>query len=156
MFDDAPASPLEAPTAASTDEMSNVSASGVETPPKPVVHIWTIQMSHWRKARDQKIALLDTTAKSGVQAFAPDYTVVMDYKRGEVSEEDYTQIYHDRMAYSLTRFPDKWAQLKTKDRIALACYCRPGEFCHRKLFAVLAKDYLEKQGFEVHLEGELR
>lgn len=117
--------------------------------------IWTIQLGRWRLARDLGIHMLDITAKSGIRAFAPDYAKVMEYKAGEVSEEEYTRLYLARMEESRERFPRRWEQLKEFEKVALACYCRAGVFCHRLIFRDLMKDYLEEAGHEVVLTGEV-
>jgi hypothetical protein len=117
--------------------------------------IWTIQMSKWRIAKASGITLLNSTAKDGHKFLAPDYGVVMQYKRGEVSEEEYTKIYLDRMEHSRSVCPNKWAALMRLPLFAIACYCPSGVFCHRHLLKNDIKDYLEKQGHTVILEGEL-
>lgn len=118
-------------------------------------HIWTMQMARWRLAKMQDIQILDITAKSGVDAFAPNYHDVMRYKYNEIDEIEYTRIYNERMAASKVQRPKDWEGLKKHERVALACYCRPDHFCHRHLFAPMMKEYLEAQGLTVSMEGEL-
>lgn len=118
--------------------------------------IWTIQLGKWRLAAARDIPLLNITAGSGVQAFAPDMELVMAYKRGLMDEADYTEAYRDRMAQSRLLFPTTWeAMLKDKPRLAVACYCRAGAFCHRHIFVKLLAAYLQEQGKEMSYEGEL-
>lgn len=119
------------------------------------VHIWTVQLARWREARKLGIPMLDITAKSGNPAFAPDYSRVMDYKWGVISQERYTQLYIDRMRRSLREQPEEWEKLKEQPKVALACYCRPGEYCHRHLFKELMEKYLTAQGMEVKQMGEI-
>ena len=113
-------------------------------------------MSQWRKAKDLGIVLCDITAKSGLKPYAPDFADVMAYKRGELSEEEYTKIYLDRMARSKIRFPKRWETLKNESHIAFACYCKVDAFCHRHLFISLVKEYLEAENYEVILMGEIK
>lgn len=120
-----------------------------------VYHIWTIQMSKWRVAKERGIAFLDITAKSGIAAFAPDFNDIMKYKRGELSEEEYTEIYLKRMERSKVACPRFWKSLNRRYEVALACYCKAGVFCHRHLFKDLMQKELEQQGFTVIQEGEL-
>ena len=117
--------------------------------------IWTTQVAKWRIAKASGIAFLDSTAKTGHSFLAPDFAVVMQYKRGEVSEKEYTKIYLDRMEHSRKACPNKWAALMRMPLFAIACYCPAGKFCHRHLLKNDIKDYLEKQGHTVILEGEL-
>lgn len=119
------------------------------------VDIWTIQLAQWRWAKANDIHVLDITAKSGVQVFAPDFGNVMAYKRGEMSKEDYAAIYRERMAYMKEKYPLHWWTLKRYPKVALACYCRAGVFCHRHLFRDIMKDYLEQHDIKVVLRGEL-
>ncbi len=119
------------------------------------ISIWTVQLSQWRVVKEQKIALLNITAKSGERSFAPFFGDVMKYKNGEMEEEEYTEIYLARMARSQKLFPDKWEMLKEEPRVALACYCRANVFCHRHLFAPLMQKYLEEANFTVTQKGEV-
>lgn len=131
------------------------SMSSTSTDVVSSIDIWTIQLGQWRLAKEKDIFLLDTTAKSGVKAFAPDFDKVMAYKAGKLSEEEYTKFYLAKMELSKQRYPNGWDSLTKRPRIALACYCRAKVFCHRHLFAQLAKDYLESRNIEVVLRGEL-
>ncbi|SAK59382.1 GIY-YIG catalytic domain protein [Caballeronia arationis] len=118
--------------------------------------IWTIQLSKWRLARELGIHLIDCTARSGISAFAPLFDDVMAYKRGVLSEEQYTKRYLARMRHSRREQSKEWERVKTlPERIALACYCKAGVFCHRHLFRDLLSDYLKDAQFEVKCAGEL-
>ena len=119
------------------------------------IHIWTVQVPRHRMVRRMGIHFLDITAKSGVQAFAPEFRQVMRYKNGEINELEYTRLYDDRMEYSLVNYPEMWAKLKEHRKVALACYCAPNTFCHRRLFSTMMKNYLQGQGLQVVEEGEL-
>lgn len=92
---------------------------------------------------------------SGQRAFAPDFGDVKAYKRGELSEQEYSRIYLQRMRQSLQENPNAWHKLREYRQVALACYCKPGAFCHRHLFADMMKSYLEKNGIKAHIEGEI-
>lgn len=99
-------------------------------------YIYTIQLSQWRLAKQQDIYLLDTTVKSGIKTFAPTWEMVRSYKAGELSEEAYTHLYRERINRLHNENPEIWKYYFDNDHyIALACYCRPGEFCHRHLLA---------------------
>jgi hypothetical protein len=99
--------------------------------------------------------LIDITAKSGVGAFAPDYGNVKLYKEGRMGEEQYTDLYQEKMADSRLRYPKVWDRLAAYPRSAYACYCPKGVFCHRHLFILHAQTHLESLGWRVVLMGEL-
>lgn len=117
--------------------------------------IWTVQMARVRHIKDPEIHPLDTTAKSGTKEFAPHFNDVMRYKDGFLSENQYTDIYLRKMRDSQQQFPSVWKRLLKHKKVAVICYCTPGKFCHRHLFAPLMKKYLEDQGHQVKLMGEL-
>lgn len=117
--------------------------------------LWTIQLGKWRLAVAKDIPVLNVTAGSGIQAFAPDVELVMLYKRGQISPQDYEQAYRNRMAESKLRFPGTWELLLDKPKLAVACYCKAGDFCHRHIFVKLMTGYLAEQGKDAHYEGEL-
>lgn len=151
---------LEASTSAPQASGQALGASQPAEPPEEVIEVWTIQLGKWRLAKEKDIALLNITAGSGVQAFAPDFDLVKAYKRGEVPEEAYTEFYHRRMGESRKRFPQLWEQLSEKKRVALACYCKAGVYCHRLLFVPMMKQYLEEKQepgkhYKVMYQGEL-
>lgn len=112
-------------------------------------------MAQWRLAQSKDIFFLDITAKSGLLCFAPEMQNVMRYKRGELDEVEYTELYLAKMQESKRRYPVRWRCLAEHPRIAFACYCKPFAYCHRVLFTQLVKDHLESQGLDVVLEGEL-
>lgn len=119
-------------------------------------HIHTIQIAHWRLAQFRGAKFIDITAKSGLKPFAPDFANVMKYKRGELGEEEYTRLYLQKMALSQERYPQYWERLLAYPELAVGCYCKPGAYCHRLLFAELAKTYLESKGRQVRLMGEMK
>jgi uncharacterized protein YeaO (DUF488 family) len=121
-----------------------------------IIELWTVQLSRWRLVRELGITLLDITAKSGAPEFAPMYEEVMAYKRGKVSWDDYEKIYQHRMTQSKRENKDAWEKLKTgSTRIAIACYCRAGQKCHRHPFREILTDYLKDAQIEVIYHGEL-
>jgi ribA/ribD-fused uncharacterized protein len=120
-----------------------------------VYYLHTIQLAQWRLARESNVELLDITASSGVAAFAPKMADVMAYKDGQLTQTQYTALYEDRMKRSRTEAGHIWEMLKEHTRVAFACYCRKGEYCHRHMFIYKAKDYLEAEGHTVIIEGEL-
>lgn len=149
--------PSEASTGAPALPDTPTPGVDVQAPARPAIEVWTIQLGKWRLAKQREIALLNITAGSGVQAFAPDFELVKRFKRHEMSEDDYTDEYVRRMAQSRKLFPKIWEQLNDKDQVALACYCRAGDYCHRRLFVPLMKSYLqEEHDRELTYKGELK
>ena len=77
---------------------------------------------------------IDVTARTG-RPEAPEWAWVKAYKAGQMSEEEYTQLYHAK----LERAPlDHWRELWRWGRehggqVTFLCYCRDGEFCHTVL-----------------------
>lgn len=116
--------------------------------------LYTVQLARSKKM-DESIHLLDTTAKSGVKEFAPLFSNVMRYKEGTMSMEQYTDAYLRKMRDSKQQNPQVWKELLKHQKVAIACYCKPGQFCHRHLFARLMRDYLMASGHEVEMMGEL-
>lgn len=157
MTNEANATDFKGPTSSLDEAVGHTEASEAQTPPKPVIEIWTMQLGQWRKARARDIHVLNITAmgSGGIDAFAPDPDEVTRYKRGETSEDDYTDLYLARMKRTKILQPEKWAQLNKMERVAVACYCRRGVFCHRHLFTPLMKENLVERGYEVVLHGEI-
>lgn len=121
-----------------------------------MMEIYTCQLSNWRIVLAKGIELVDITAKSGIQCFAPDYTLVMDYKEGRIEEEEYTRLYIEKMRKCFVENRQAWDNLKTKQKVAYACYCRSGAYCHRHIFTHdLLSKFLVKEGIEHHLLGEV-
>lgn len=119
-------------------------------------HIWTIQLGQWRAAAESGIEMIDVTAKSGIKEFAPPFQEVMNYKEGRLSQLQYTDMYMRRMRDSRAQSKAEWKKLIKHKRMAIACYCGAGQYCHRHLFVVNLKQYLEELGHKVNIRGELR
>lgn len=120
-----------------------------------VYYLYTIQLAQWRIAKESNVEILDITAASGVRAFSPKMSDVMRYKDGELTQTEYTAIYNERMTRSRAEAGHIWEMLKEHTRVAFACYCRKGEYCHRHMFIRRAKAYLEDEGHTVVMVGEL-
>lgn len=119
------------------------------------VTLYTVQVAQWRLCKEIGIPYLDITFKSGIPAFAPEPQWVFAIKRGEISEEHYTELYTAKMRLSFRNHFDRWEELKRYDAVAIACYCPAGCFCHRHLFVEMVRKYLELNGIEVVLGGEI-
>jgi uncharacterized protein YeaO (DUF488 family) len=87
---------------------------------------------------------LDITVKTGWNVFAPTWDMVMNYKDGKISQEEYTKQYYDKMRISYANRRDDWNWLLRQEEVVLVCFCKAGDFCHRLLLA----DILVKLGAE--------
>lgn len=125
------------------------------TPMPKEIHVWTMQMAQWRLAREMDVHVLDITVMSGIKAFAPEWWALRGYQRKEISEEEYTRLYHARMHDSKIKAPRSWESLFKRPRVALACYCKAGVFCHRLLFKDLMQEHLKQHHVKMIDEGEL-
>lgn len=118
--------------------------------------VYTIQMARWRKAKELGIYLLDTTAKSGDKVFAPSWGIVAASKKGEITEQEYTQEYRKQMVRSFRTHMARWKEVITEEPIAIACYCGPDKFCHRHLLAAFFREICESRGIPYVYGGEIR
>lgn len=118
--------------------------------------IYTIALSQWRKAKEEGIELVDITVKSGIQTFAPEPAVLWAYKRGEVSDDQYTDLYIKRMREQFRARPEAFEEFLNKEgKVAVACYCPAGKFCHRHLFIDFIKAIGDDNGYTLKYCGEI-
>lgn len=122
---------------------------------------YTIAIPQWRKAKARDIELVDITVKSGDKRFAPYDDILWAYKRGEVTDEEYTNVYQDKMRKLLLSDPRAFEELlspsdKEDDHeIAVMCYCTTGKFCHRHIFIGILDDIAEDNGIHFEYLGEI-
>ncbi|MGG4591655.1 hypothetical protein ACLPJK_25710 [Pseudomonas aeruginosa] len=119
------------------------------------MQIYTIQIAKWRRAAAIHVPLLDITVKSGEPLFAPDRFLLYAYKQGRIDEEQYRQQYLEKMRESLRSFWYRWEQVASMPVVALACYCRAGEFCHRHLLTECFCRYCHKRSIPFEYLGEI-
>lgn len=121
------------------------------------MELMTIQIGRWRLARSHKVDMVDTTVKSGDPLFAPTWDMVLGHKNGTVSDEEYTKRYRQRMIESWKQHRPDWeAFLRREDPIAIACYCKPGVFCHRLLLKDIFEELCGKLSIPFRYYGELK
>ncbi len=71
----------------------------------------------------------------------PGWDLVTGYKRGQINEEEYTDLYEDKITPLIDKIID---QLQEGD--VLCCWCKKGAFCHRIIVAkLLAQHDIEVQ-----------
>lgn len=95
--------------------------------------VWTAQMAKHHSLKRNGIPFIDTTVKSGEKTFAPEWHMVNEYLAGTKSEEAYTAEFYVMMRKSFECDPVRWESVAKMDEIALLCYCKAGNFCHRLL-----------------------
>lgn len=115
----------------------------------------TIQMGKWRLAKELNIELIDTTVKSGIQALAPKWEMVLSHKAGRMSDEEYSKEYREMMLRSYMINQTVWRELLNKERIALACYCSPDRFCHRHLLVKYLEGICNSHNIPFRYLGEI-
>lgn len=105
--------------------------------------------------------VLDITVKSGDKVFAPiedprnPWDLVMGYKQGTISVEEYTERYTALMRKSYKENKARWLELLSYESVVLCCYCPPGDFCHRTLLAEMLVKVGQKLGKEAIFRGEI-
>lgn len=119
------------------------------------MRLYTVQMAKWRLVAAKQIPLVDTTAKSGLEMFAPDWENVAAYKNGSLSESDYTELYLEKMRQSYRVNRTEWLRFISEPECAIACYCSPGKFCHRLLLKNILERLCAQQGIPFEYAGEL-
>lgn len=112
-------------------------------------------MAQWRRCKALGVELIDTTVKSGDPVFAPLWDMVRAVKAGEITEVDYTEQYHSLMRASWKKNRAQWEALLSKDKIAIACYCKAGAFCHRHLLVEYLEAVCKYLNIEYTLGGEI-
>lgn len=77
---------------------------------------------------------------------APDWpTILKPYKKGSIDDAEYTRRYLRQLNDSKTKIVDWYRDLTARYKnVVLLCWCKKGNFCHRRLLA----EWLEKQGFD--------
>lgn len=105
--------------------------------------IYTISIPNARiMGIDKSPGYLDITIGSGDKVFAPTWNMVHGIKDHTITEELYTHMYKHMMYESIKLYPNRWVEISNMDVVYLACYCRPGSFCHRYLLAsILVENY---------------
>lgn len=119
------------------------------------MYLYTIQLGKWRIAEAREIELLDITLMSGDRTYSPNSDLLRDFKLGLISNEQYKQRYLDLMRSSYKSNKSKWLELFNKDKLVLACYCKPGAFCHRLLMVDILNSIAVQHSFKFNYLGEL-
>lgn len=119
--------------------------------------IYTGQIAKSKAYRSSGLRVIDTTVKSGDKVFAPTWQIVLDVKKGAITPEEYTVVYHRMMQESYANNNQHWRNLLlSKEPVVICCYCAAGKFCHRHLLI----EYLLKAAINfnigVNFKGEFQ
>lgn len=121
-----------------------------------MLELYTAQIANLGNINTSGKDVIDTTVKSGISTFAPSWSMVIGYKSGEISKEEYTNEYLMMMETSYEFERQVWDRyFPDKGKLILACYCRPGDFCHRHLLANFIQMKKLECGSECVIVGEL-
>lgn len=101
------------------------------------------------------IPVYDVTVKSGLLYFAPQWSYLMDYKEGIINWNQYTEAYTSDMRQRISNDNREWLSLLKVPKLALACYCRPGDHCHRHLLKEMMLQHHFMNGHEAIDMGEI-
>lgn len=108
--------------------------------------LWTAQY------RYNGVDRFDITVKGKANlTFAPTWQMVNGHKNGTLADEQYIDLYTERMRWTYKNNPKTWQELLGKDEVTLVCFCAAGDFCHR----LILKDILVKLGAEYQGEREI-
>lgn len=92
----------------------------------------------------------DITFKTGNKAFSPTRGMAYDLFSGKLTEEEFTEWYINILKTSYQTKREEWDKLLSMDKVVLVCFCRAGQFCHRKLLAEFLVKY-----FNCEYRGEI-
>jgi len=116
--------------------------SDVVRQPKPKRHTITVHTARiWTHDPDALNITIKRAHTPQGKLLAPLWDMVIQYKHGIITAEQYTERYRRVMRDRYSSFRPRFlALLRDNDRLVLTCYCGVGDFCHRHL----AVDILEK------------
>lgn len=116
------------------------------------------EITKWKNRGAMAIDVTVKNAKGATKELAPTWALVMGYKEGRLTEEEYTSQYRNRLKNAQKKSPEKWRNTILNNEgktLVFACMCRPGDFCHR----ILLRDEMvrfarEELGIEVRIIEE--
>lgn len=117
--------------------------------------IYTTHVSKWRQFQNTDITFVDTTVKTGNHVFAPTWDIVLKFKNNEISFEVYEKIYLEILKGSWVENRKVWDELLDTPKVALGCYCKPGDQCHRLLLKDVLLRLHKRLGHDIIDGGEI-
>lgn len=98
---------------------------------------------------------LDISVKSGMKILAPTWDLVMKFKEGRITPEQFSKEYTRLMRKSYTQYQEAWLALLRNKTITLVCYCPKDSFCHRHLLAPILVSVAKHHGVKAKYLGEV-
>lgn len=117
--------------------------------------LFTVQLAKHRQVAALGVKLIDTTVKSGRFYLAPTWDMVLGYKRGELSVDEYTRKYTEHMQLQYRLYRPEWEEVIALPEFAIACYCAPGVFCHRHLLKNIFEKICTNRSLPFQYAGEI-
>jgi hypothetical protein len=110
----------------------------------------------WEKAGWLAIDVTVKSSKRNARLLAPTWKMVKAYMAGTMSEEEYCEDYASILTRCKKEHPELWNNtVERHDRVVFLCYCKPGEFCHRRLLAASFMSWAIRMGHEAEVLDEL-
>lgn len=92
--------------------------------------------------------------------FAPTWDMVKQFKRGEISWEQYTTLYTNWMRLQYTFGREKFLDILNHDDVVLCCYCKDASLttrqCHRYLLVGIFEKVAKQFGIPFEYAGEVK
>lgn len=116
--------------------------------------VYTTNVQLYDQFTDTDITFINATIKSGYPWLAPDWSFLMDYKNGSISQEEYRDLFAKKIIASWRDHKQQWQDLVKLDTVALGCYCKKNEFCHRYILVEYLRLYCVSRGIDFEYLGE--
>lgn len=118
--------------------------------------LYTLQIAKYKLAVNERLLMYDTTVKSGGDSpFKPTWEIVLGHKKGEITNEQYTEKYYQLMRESFKTRRKEWFDFLSQERAVIACYCPKECFCHRFLLVDILEKVAKSKNIPFTYLGEL-
>ncbi|MBH14215.1 MAG: hypothetical protein CMF37_14985 [Leeuwenhoekiella sp.] len=104
----------------------------------------------------EHILLINSSVKSGYRWLAPTWALLMAYKQGEITEEQYTEKFKTLMRLRYRRYRNLFEAMSKQEQVAFGCYCKDGDFCHRHLLIEMFEKICNNYDIPFKYIGELK
>jgi len=120
------------------------------------MQLFTTQLSKWWKCRQYNVELVDVSNGNGLSMFIPTSDTYWDWKRGRISNEEFTHQYRARMRESWNQKREDWmAFLQQSHPLAIATYEPSNHFSHRYLLKDIFQMLCQNHAIEFYYYGEI-
>ena len=120
--------------------------------------LYTVSLSQYRECEKLNIPLHSITrwGKTTDPIFAPSVALLKAFKAGEATQEQYVNRYRAEMAQSCVINRNYWINfIETNESIAIACYEKYGDFCHRYMLARMLEIFGKYYNYKIDYLGEI-